>query len=130
MWLHLYNWTKLDHQPTVIQIRNILSDITNILLCDLVYGHHEYSRCYSGQEGKRKNQLLSGVKLTHSDWDCSALCTEPQLPELVFPSPLKFMLYAQYSIPLANITIQFMHNHTLKYRTYVILGVFWIVINI
>ena len=47
-----------------------------ILLCDLVYGYHGCSRCFSGQEGKRKNQLLSGVELRHS-----ALCTEPQLPE-------------------------------------------------
>ena len=26
---------------------------------------------YSGQEGKRKNQLLSGVELRQSDWESS-----------------------------------------------------------
>ena len=36
---------------------------------------------YSGQEGKRKNQLLPGVELRYSDWESSALCTEPQLPD-------------------------------------------------
>ena len=42
---------------------------------------------YSGQEGNRKNQLLSGIELRHSDWESSALSTEPQLPDKIWFSP-------------------------------------------
>ena len=36
---------------------------------------------YVGQEGKRKNQLLSGVEVSRRDWKSSGLRTELQLPD-------------------------------------------------
>ena len=36
---------------------------------------------YIGQEGKRKNQLLSGVEVSRRDWKSSGLRTELQLPD-------------------------------------------------
>jgi hypothetical protein len=55
---------------------------------------------YTGQEeGKRKNQLLSGVKLSRRDWKFSALNTELQLPDKgcsppsSFPFPPELCIY-------------------------------------
>ena len=64
---------------------------------DAYFGCYEYTHVtigkeWLGQERKKKNLLPSGVELRHSDWKCSPLRTELQLPDLklVFQIPSKY----------------------------------------
>ena len=47
---------------------------------------HKEWLIHAGQEGKKNNQLPSGVKLRHSDWKSSALHTELQPPDKIWSS--------------------------------------------